>query len=386
MSKDESVLVMHVITGLHVGGAEKMLVRLLGRTNHRCVVVSLTDRGAFADQIEALGIPVHALGMKRNFSALKGLVRLRSLVNDLKPTLIQSWLYAADFLSVVAAFGKGIPVLWNIRQSETGWIDGQKHIAALQRVNALLSRWLPAGIVYCAEAARDCHEKIGYRSSSTQVISNGVDTEAFRPDSKHRESLRKGWLKNQNDTESAKIIGIVGRDDPLKNHDRFIRVVSALKTHLPNPLIPVMVGLGMDKNNAGLIHKLRQAGIESDCHLLGLRDDVSDLMNAMDLVLLTSSSEGWPNVVGEAMACGCICVSSDVGDVRTVTGDAGWVVSPVNDENFVAVCLQAMNMNQEETRQMGMLARRRIENHFSVQQVVNQYDALHLNHSLKAVR
>ena len=372
-----SVYVMHVITGLHVGGAERMLLRLLSRTRHRAVVVSLTGRGALSEKIESLGIRVYCLGLSRNLSVLHGLGKLKTVMRQHRPTVVQSWLYAADFLCSFAAASLKIPFWWNVRQSETDWVREQWHVGINQRINARLSGRWPDGIVYCAESARQSHHQIGYRGRIETVIPNGVDTQVFVPNDDSRNRLRKNWLSDV--TQSTVVVGIVGRYDPLKNHARFLEVVANLRQKLgrDREVIALMVGRNIDNNNTDLMSQVMALGLGGHCHLLGERDDVADLMNAMDLVLLTSNSEGWPNVLGEAMACGRICISSDVGDVSLVTADAGFVVNPLTTMGFVAGCEQALNLDETSRIQLQQRARQRIVEQFSIDRAVKEYDELH---------
>ena len=372
-----SVCVMHVITGLKVGGAERMLLRLLNHTRHRAIVVSLTDRGQLGEKIESLGVPVHCMGLSRNLSVLQGLAKLKSVMRQYRPAVVQSWLYAADFLCSFATASLNIPLWWNVRQSETHWVREQWHVGINQRINARLSSRWPDGIVYCADAARQTHHRIGYQGRIETVIPNGIDTQAFIPSDDRRNRLRKNWVSDV--TQSTVILGIVGRYDPLKNHDRFLEVMARLRQQLgrDREVIALMVGRNIDNNNSDLMSKVMALGLGDHCHLLGERDDIGDLMNAMDLVLLTSNSEGWPNVLGEAMACGRICVSSDVGDVALVTAEAGFVVNPVTTMDFVAKCEQALNLDEASRIQLQQRARQRIVDHFSIERAVKQYDTLY---------
>ena len=320
---------------------------------------------------------MHCMGLSRNLSVLQGLAKLKSVMRQYRPAVVQSWLYAADFLCSFATASLNIPLWWNVRQSETHWVREQWHVGINQRINARLSSRWPDGIVYCADAARQTHHRIGYQGRIETVIPNGIDTQAFIPSDDRRNRLRKNWVSDV--TQSTVILGIVGRYDPLKNHDRFLEVMARLRQQLGRDceVIALMVGRNIDNSNSDLMSKVMALGLGDHCHLLGERDDIGDLMNAMDLVLLTSNSEGWPNVLGEAMACGRICVSSDVGDVALVTAEAGFVVNPVTTMDFVARCEQALNLDEASRIQLQQRARQRIVDHFSIERAVKQYDTLY---------
>ncbi|NKB64469.1 MAG: glycosyltransferase [Gammaproteobacteria bacterium] len=370
-------VVMHVITGLNVGGAEKMLVRLLQNTAHQSVVVSLRDKGVLGEEIAASGIPVHCLYLSRSASVLWGGVKLKVLIERYRPAVVQSWLYAADFLGSYVAVRQNIPSIWNVRQSETAWISGQKHIGLNQRINARMSGKWPSSIVYCGHEARRRHEQIGYRCESSHVIPNGIDIQRFSPNANERNRLRQEWFREWQLDDQTMLIGIVGRYDPLKNHHRFLRTIAALKTRTGKPFRGVMVGRGMDGGNHELRAMIDGLGLSGHCHLLGERGDVESVMNALDRALLTSDSEGWPNVLGEAMACGKICLSTRVGDVDDVLGDAGFTVDVNDEKGLVDACEQAMNLPLDVGNELEIQARKRIVDRFSLSATVGLYDQLY---------
>lgn len=368
------VRVMHIITGLHVGGAEMMLYRLLQYTRHQQpVVVSLRSGGKVADMISQLNIPVYSLGLSRNLFSLYKLGDLTKLINQYKPDVVQSWLYAADLLGGYVAKRDKLPVIWNIRQSEVAWIKGQWHIAANQRVNAFLSKKLPNSIVYCAHTVQQKHEAIGYKNRKSIVIANGINTDKFSPDSAARQQVRKQWAVDNN----TKVIGIVGRYDALKNQHRFLRVFSQLIETTNKPLQAIMVGRGIDENNSSLMKDIRRLGLQKHCQLLGEHSNIPAIMNGFDIHLLTSNSEGWPNVLAEAMSCGLPCVSTDVSDVAQILGSNEYIAA-VDDENgLLNACNKLLAMNNQQLRQVGKRCRQQIIEHFSLAKTIADYDKLY---------
>ncbi|NJL11334.1 MAG: glycosyltransferase [Calothrix sp. SM1_7_51] len=119
----DKIIVLHIITGLATGGAERMLYNALSKTNrlkYEPIVVSLMDGGTFGESIEALGIQVHTIGMKPGMPpTLKIMWRLIKIVRQTKPNIIQGWMYhgnlAAQFASIFSS--PKVPTLWNIQHS-----------------------------------------------------------------------------------------------------------------------------------------------------------------------------------------------------------------------------------------------------------------------------
>ncbi len=369
--------VMHVITGLEVGGAERMLSNIALRTRYPSVVVSLKTEGCIGRRLNAQNIPVHALNLSRNLSVFTGVSVLKKLVDQYQPTVIQSWLYAADLIAGYVAQRTKTPIVWNVRQSETRWGPGQKHIALNQRINAKLSTRWPSKIIFCGDIAYNQHMAIGYDQTRGIVIPNGIDTEMFRPNPTARTHFRQRW----NIDEGCYLIGMVGRYDPLKNHRRFLQILARLKTDVDRPVHAVLIGRGVESANKELCRYIDNLGLQDHCTLLGERDDISETMNALDLYLLTSDSEGWPNVLGEAMACGKCCVATDVGDVCQLMGETGHVVKPADDISaFVNACRRVLALGQAQREQRGQAARDRIVDHFSLKESVRRYDEIYASY------
>ena len=233
------------------------------------------------------------------------------------------------------------------------------------RLGALASRAIPSKIIYGSNAAALAHTRHGYPADASVVIPNGIDVERFRPDEQHRSSIRTelGFA------DDAIVVGLVGRFDPLKDHRTFIEAAA----RVPG-VVFVLAGDGITSDNIDLMTWIRDAGIERHTHLLGRRMDIERVTAAFDVAVLSSYSEGFPNVVAEAMACGVPCVVTDVGDAAEIVADTGVVVPPRDAAALAAGIIQLIS---EDRRQRGARARARIESEYSLDAMVARYDALH---------
>src|SRR5690606_59952 len=176
---DKLPKVAHIIIGLNVGGAELMLKRLVlnshakGKFKHE--VISLTDLGVIGTDLKKVGIPVHTLNMKSVFSLLKTYFSLKKLLKQLKPDVVQTWMYHADFLGGLAAKSLGIKkIIWGIRTTDV--TQGASRLTVgLRKICAKLSYSVPTDIVCAAHVSKDVHIKIGYDASKMHVIPNGFE-------------------------------------------------------------------------------------------------------------------------------------------------------------------------------------------------------------------
>lgn len=370
------IRIVHVITGLDTGGAEMMLYKLLSltdRTRYAPSVVSLTGGGPVGDRIEALGIPVETLGMARGVPDPAGLLRLAVRLRRIRPALVQTWMYHADVVGGLAAKLAGnVPVLWNLRQSSLDRAGLGRGTLLTARAAAWLSHRIPVRIVCGSEAARRAHGALGYARDRLVVIPNGFDLDMFAPSASARAAVRRE-LGIGGDVP---LIGLAARFHPQKDHHTFIRAAGMLREWLPEAHF-VLCGNGVSWQNSRLAGWIDEAGVRDNCHLLGSRADMPMIDAALDVAASSSRSEGFPNVIGEAMACGVPCAVTDVGDSAQLVGDTGRVVPP-RDARALAQAWQALlAMPAGDRRDLGAAARRRIGQCYSLQSVVRRYEDLY---------
>jgi glycosyltransferase involved in cell wall biosynthesis len=373
------IAVAHVITSLGRGGAETMLLKLLQHTDRAqfspYVFSLMAPPGALAERVEALGGPVEALGVSRTLPNPNRVWHLAKRLRAVRADVVQTWMYHGDFVGGVAAklASLRVPVIWNIRQSNFDVTQSRRRTIQLARLCAALSTRLPSQILCCSDVARRLHVAMGYDASKFHLIPNGFDLVAFRPDADARAAVRA----ELGVPPRAALVGLVARFDPQKDHETFVAAAARLHVGAPDVHF-VLCGAGIDAGNATLAGWIERAGIASVCRLLGERTDIPRLTAAFDVATLSSAyGEGFPNVLGEAMACEVPCVATDVGDSAHIIGDTGRVV-PARDADALANAWSAMlGADEAVRRDLGQRARRRIMDHFSITRVARSYEAVY---------
>ena len=326
--------IIHIITGLDTGGAERALCNLLqgGMADmFDCHVVSLIDEGTMGSKIKALGVPVTSLGMKRGVSSLSVLCKLRKIIQEQQPDLLQGWMYHGNLVAWVARFfSRNKPALvWNIRHSLYGLIDETLLTRQAIRVNRFLSSRVDV-LLYNSHLSCNQHEKFGFSASKSKVIPNGIDVQNYKFSKVTCAKVRSELLI----PEDALVVGHVARLHPMKDHPIFFKAAVKLTDRF-SKLHFILCGKDVLLSNME-IGQLVPARLHSRFHLLGERNDIPYLMNAMDVLSSSSSwGEAFPNVLGEAMACEVPCVATDVGDSAVIVSDCGVVVLP-RDESSLA--------------------------------------------------
>lgn len=369
------MLVCHVIGGLGDGGAEAVLYRLcrFPQPRHRHLVIALGSEDKYGPMLREAGVDTYCLGWPPGRISLRGAFALVRLLRRHSPDAVQTWLYHSNLVGALAARLTRCPnVIWGLHHTELSAATTAAHTRAAHWLCARLSSIVPSGIVACAEQVRVVHQRQGYRTRRFMVITNGCDTATFRPDPEAGHAIRRDLGIDPR----TPVIGCVGRWHADKDHVNLLAAFAVVARHMPDVRL-LLVGKGCVRENADLQSRLERNGIAGRVHLLGPRHDIAAVMNAVDLHVLSSRSEAFPNVVTEAMACGTPCVVTDVGDAAAITGTAGWTVPPGDPTRLAGAILQAFDerRNPEVWTARQALARQRVVEQFSIERMVEGYHA-----------
>ena len=369
--------VLHLITGLAVGGAETMLAKLCAASDWSRFchsVASLESGGALVPRLREMRVEVRELGFAARVPSVRALFRLRQCVRELRPDVIQGWMYHGNAAALLARTftSSRMPLAWNVRQSLYD-LQNEKRLSALViRLNAALSSRVDA-IVYNSETSAGQHEAFGFSAAHREVIPNGFDCAAFAPDGSERARMR-GALSID---DSEVVVGLVSRYHPMKDHRTFIEAVGRAAAAYPR-LRALLVGRGVSRPESGIPQALAANGLAGSAIVLEERQDVAALFNAMDIACSSSAwGEGFSNAIGEAMACGVPCVVTDVGDSARIVGNNGKVVPARDVQGFAAALLALAALGREGRVALGAAARRRVESLYSIDAVVTQYESLY---------
>jgi glycosyltransferase involved in cell wall biosynthesis len=368
--------ILHIIVDLEIGGAELMLKRLLDaqrkKSDFNNIVVSLTSIGSIGRELQLNGIEVHAMEMKSNLMFPMIVWRLAKLIKHSSIDLVQTWMYHADLIGGLAAKISGsCPIIWGVRSTKipqgifsiTYW---------LVKICAVLSYWVPNKIVCCAEAAKKEHKSLGYSSKKMVVIPNGYNFSVFDSQVNFRKKARSSIGYSDLDI----VIGIIGRFDPLKDFNNFISAASELSLLSLNAKF-LMIGRDLEWSNSLLADCIKSKGLEDKFTLLGEKLDIPYYLSAMDIFCMSSVSEGFPNVVVEAMAMGLPCVVTKAGDADKIVHDKSYVV-PVNDSLALSEAMSRMCYLKPKDRQLiGELGSKKVRLEYDINNISIQYENLY---------
>ena len=367
----QKIHIVHVITGLELGGAERSLYRLtrgIDKTRFRITVVSLSGAGSLEKVLVEDGIEVLPLRLvKKNPLTWLSIVKFWYWIWKQRPDLIQGWMYHGDLVATLVKITSPVKILvWNNRCSKLDF----KYYSPLTRwIILLLARLssFPHAIIHNSLAGRKSHEEMGFKNPHWTYIPNGLDLTEFQ---RSNES-RKFWRTRLAVSDDEILIGMVARFDPMKG---FYTLAAAIDIALKKAsnLKFLIIGRGVDEQ--AFLRSLPQNKVI----LMGQQDQVHKIMNAFDISTSTSSfAEGFPNVIAEAMACGVPCVVTNVGDSSVIVGDTGRIVPPNDPQALVDAWLQRANQTAHDINDLSKKCQHQIQTQFSLETMTQRYESLY---------
>lgn len=364
--------IIFLTRSLNYGGAERQLVALakgLHSRGHSVLVAVFYSGGPLEKDLRDSGVPVNSLNKLGRWDVFPFLWRFVRLVRHEKLDILHGYLPMPNLLTVLLKpLFPRVRMVWGVRASNMDLNQYDRLSRVVFRLECFFSRFADL-IIVNSNAGRDYHFKHGFPEGKMVVVPNGIDTERFIPDTEARHRVRREWGIADNEN----LIGIIARLDPMKDHRIFLKAASLLAKGRDDVRF-VCVGDGPEPYKSELKKLSHELGLEGKLIWAGTHQDMPAVYNAIDIVTSSSSfGEGFPNVIGEAMACGVPCVATDVGDSALIVGDAGVVVPPKNPERL-ASGLRALL--EKGCADGGEKARSRIIEHFSLNSMVQMTEEI----------
>ncbi len=364
--------ILHVITGLEMGGAENMLLKILKQDslNHH-VVISLTKAGVLEKDFKNTKHHIETLGLKRGCLSFAAIKKLATIIHLEDPDIIQGWMYHGNLAALAGkllGFSKG-KLYWNIRHSLHHIKHEKKTTAWIIRLCGLLS-FLPKKIIYNAHISALQHQKLFYKKNKEVILPNGFDIDTFRPNASSRLKWRQEWGCD----DDTKIYGMIARYHPMKDHKTLIHGFSnALKNNDFNAKL-VLVGTNLTQQNNDLIDLINTLNLHDFVVLMGERKDISEILPAFDFSILSSAwGEGFSNFLGESMACGVPAIATNIGDNSRILDEYGILIAPQNSDQLTTAILKMHSIDHDDYHRLSSACRIHIEKNFTIERIAKSY-------------
>ena len=368
--------VLHFIPAIGGGGAENFLRGLVVAMRESSwqtvlVVVRVRPHEALLEDIRYDGLVVHDLDAD---ALLKPGVwlRLRRIILQENPDVVQTWMHHADFIGGIAAWSAGcFNVVWGVRATEAHRNPGDSALKTwlFHTLLGLSSKFLPKKIITNSTMAIGVHERMGYPTSKFVWIPNGVNSERFAP----RPDVARATREDLGVPQDAPVIGFVGRFHPVKDIALLFRAAAILQAQRPEVYF-VLAG-GLPEN---LYPAAREAydrlPLPQQVRFVPFGPRTDRLYPAFTLFTLTSESEAFPNVVLEAMATGLPCAATEAGDCAVMLKDLGEVV-PLHDHDALAAAwLKLLSLSPEDRQALAVKSRTRAVEDYSMERAARRFE------------
>jgi glycosyltransferase involved in cell wall biosynthesis len=358
---NKKIKVLHIISSLGQGGAERQLVELV-KHNKNHAICQLIPGGVYEKELKKKKIIIFNLKLKKNIFSLFELYRLHKIIKYYKPNIINTWMYHSCLLEAALrkiTFNK-IPLIWGLRCSnmETSYysktlkivINGCKYFSKTPNI-----------IINNSMAGMNFHKSIGFKNNNI-VIFNGVDTKKFSLNSKFRNQFRNKF----NIAKDAKVLLCVGRVDPMKDHATLLEAFIKIKENF-STVVLILAGLGTENINktSGLI-------------TLGSCQDIDHVYSACDIIISSSAfGEGFSNSLAEGMSSSLIPIATDVGDAKHIVGNTGKIIKPKNVLELYNAIKELLELDEKNFVTNKILAKNRINKNFNQLKMINSYDEIY---------
>ena len=373
--------ITHIINSLKKGGAEGNLYRLCKfhkkkyKNKIDITIITLIDNGFYEDELKKNGIKIFSLDINKKikfFDFTKKILKLRKFIKKKNPDIIQSWMYHSNFITLFFPRIFYNKIFWNIRHSELNTKISKKMTILLSIICGLFSKAIPKKIIYCSEKSIEFHENVHfYSENKTVLINNGFSDKTYYL-SKY---LRSNFRKKNKIKRSDIILGFAGRYAKQKNITSLLLAFSKIMKNYKNVYL-YMVGKDIIHQNKELTNYVFNLKIKNRVFFLNEQKNLLEFYNGIDMLVLSSYSESFPNVVAEAMLCSTPVLSSNAGCSKKIIKDCGFIMSNNNHESIIyslKKSIDVFNNKKKKWRSLKKNSRLQIKKNFSIEKMANTY-------------
>lgn len=321
------------------GGAERQLALLaleLHRKRVPVAVAAFYASGPWRKVLDDAGVEVIDLAKTGRWDVFGFLWRSLRQFRAWQPSVIYSFIGTGLIATVLKPLIPRAKLAWSVRASDMDLSLYDWFVRWFEKASLLAMRHADAIVCNSAAGRRHLLAQGITGAERIAVVPNGIEVNRYAFDAGRRMHQRSAWNINC----SERLVGLIARIDPIKGHSTFLSAAALALKGAPD-LRFVCAGGGDGSLLASLEGQAEKLGIADRVIWAGHCSDLAAVYSALDVLVLASTSEGFPNVIGEGMACGLPVVATDVGDCREIVAEHGWIVPPSDPQALGKAILAA---------------------------------------------
>lgn len=356
--------VLLVVTGLTMGGAEKVVTHLADAlVASGCQVLLVYMKGPLQVRPSRPEVRLACLDMDGPSRLWAGYRTFRSLIREFDPDIVHSHMFHATMLARMMRLT--VPIRCNISTMHTAYDGGRLRALAYRLTDGLADI---STNVSC-EAVEAFVANGAVKPGRMITVHNGIAVDEFQPAPAARALVREDFAVEP----GCKLFVAAGRLGWSKDYPNMFQALA----RLPDDVRFKLLIAGDGPLRPDLEAQVAELGLASKVQFLGIRSDIPHLMSAADVFVLSSAGEGFGLVVAEAMACECVVVATDSGGVREVLGDAGFLVPSRDPGALAASIVAAASLSRDEALRLGRAARQRVVDTYSFDRSLQKWHELY---------
>lgn len=348
--------ILYVITGLCLGGAEKVVADLADQMvlrGHEVKIAYLT--GEISVKPQSTAVELIYLGLESGKDFIVASRKYRQLIKQYQPDIVHAHMVHANIFARLNRIGCKIPkLICTAHNSNEG---GKIRMLAYQYTDFLSD----FNSNVSQEAVEAFIEKGAFTANNSVAIYNGIDLSRFK------------YQAEREDNETISLLAI-GRLNEQKDYPNLLNALVEVCKIFPNIHLNIAGEGELRSEIEALIEQLQ---LNHHVTLLGRRDDVPALMQQADFFILSSKYEGFGLVVAEAMACGTFVIATDCGGVREVMGTTGLLVSPQNSQILADAIINVIELSETEKLENNQHALQYVQQNFDLNKIIDQWENIY---------
>lgn len=362
------MIIIHIINNLQIGGAEKMLIKLIKNDKkNENIIFNLIGDYDLSDNDIKINIINFNFKSWNIFKLIYNLIKYVFYIIKLKPKIMVFWLYHSFIFSIVTKliFFKKIKIIWNIRQTVPDFNYEKLTTKIVFKITSFFSN-MPDYLIFNSKVSIKQHKILNFQNSNYILIPNGFEQPKIA--SKENKNFEE-FIKNKY------VVSMIARLHPSKGHKLFLKIIKEI-LKLNNNIVFFMAGRNVDSNN-DIINFIKNNNIKNNLFLSKEIKNTDYYLSRSDILINCSfSSEGFPNIIGEAIMNNCIPLASDISDNKEILG-SDLIVEQIDSFGFSSKIKYLYDLDKNKILKIKNRLKSKFTKNYSIGNISNEYNNIY---------